>query len=500
MSDPSPLLDGDPESIGGYRLIGRLGAGGQGIVYLARTRDDALVAVKSLSTGALHGQSDRQRFVREAEAARRVASFCTAAVLDADFASTPPYIVSEYVDGPSLRRRIRQRGPMGGGDLSRLAVATVTALAAIHEAEIVHRDFNPANVLLGEGGARVIDFGIAQITGGAGTQTNSTVGTPAFMAPEQISHGHVAPASDVFSWGAVMVYAATGASPFDRPTVPAIFNSVLSGEPDLGGVPEPLRALVSAALAKDPEARPTSLDLLLSLLGRSGQPDAPDTLTQVLHDAQATVRGAGPAAPPASSDTEEPPDTMAPPETVAYPGTRRTGTEGRGGRRGPVRAQWWLIGVGVLALAVALVGSGMLLGRVLEPGGGGPEAGGDAAGPEKGSGAPGFSEREAGTWEGVAANGNLIEVETEAGERTGSLRSLTGLCSAEIGLVEDSGPGYAAEVSFGGMMESLCVDTHYWPLRDQVSLTVDGDTMDIGFFEEGAEDGPRVTLTLRRVA
>src|SRR5699024_4942712 len=162
---------------------------------------------------------------REAQAARQVASFCTAAVLAVDFEARPPYIVSEYVDGPSLQDHLGTQGPMGGGDLSRLAVATATALVAIHEAGIVHRDLKPGNVLLGGDGARVIDFGITQNTLGAGTLTNSPIGTPAFMAPEQIADGRATAASDVFSWGAVIAYAATGRSPFQGTTVANVLHN-----------------------------------------------------------------------------------------------------------------------------------------------------------------------------------------------------------------------------------------------------------------------------------
>ena len=137
----------------------------------------------------------------------------------------------------------------------------------------MHRDLKPGNVILGEGGARVIDFGIAQVSGGAGTVTTSVIGTPAFMAPEQIAEGRATALSDVFAWGALVAFAATGASPFDGPTVPTVLHRVINDEPDLSRVPHPLRSLVAAALAKDPADRPASKDVLVSLLGRGSVPD-----------------------------------------------------------------------------------------------------------------------------------------------------------------------------------------------------------------------------------
>lgn len=323
MPEPVPLTDDDPAAIGGYRLLGRLGKGGQGTVYLAEpTQGEPRVAIKRLGAEALDDPRVRQRFVREAEAARQVASFCTAAVLGADFDADSPYIVSEYVEGRSLSQRVRQDGPLVGGDLNRLAVATATALVAIHEAGIVHRDFKPGNIMLSDGGARVIDFGIAQITEGSGTLTNSSIGTPAFMAPEQIAHGSATPASDVFAWGAVLVYAATGASPFDGSTVANALHNVLHAEPDLSALPDVLRPLAAAALAKDPAARPAAVDVLMGLLGRQQRPvDAAD-LTQAMDEARTAVLDDG------TTVTARPPtQTAAPPRK--HPARRRRQTDGR---------------------------------------------------------------------------------------------------------------------------------------------------------------------------
>ncbi|MEU8401069.1 serine/threonine-protein kinase [Nonomuraea sp. NPDC048892] len=249
-----------PEAIGPYRIVGQLGEGGQGIVYLGSAPDGTRVAIKVLREGVI-GDG---RFAKEIAAARRVEPFCIAQVLDASLGGRP-YIVTEYVEGPSLQ----QAGPHMGADLQRLAVATATALAAIHRAGVVHRDFKPANVLLGRDGARVIDFGIARAMDDAVTRTSSIVGTPAYMAPEQFLGAPAGPAVDVFAWGSVMVYAVTGAPPFGNDSLPAVLRRIQYEEPRLDGVPEPLRSIVHACLAKDPTARPAMQDVLFQLIGAS---------------------------------------------------------------------------------------------------------------------------------------------------------------------------------------------------------------------------------------
>ncbi|WP_169982564.1 serine/threonine-protein kinase [Microbispora sp. H10836] len=261
MPAVGPLLTGDPAEIGGYRLEGRLGAGGQGVVYLGRAAGGAPVAVKLLHEGWSGDEDARRRFAREIAAAGRVAPFCVARVLDFDLDGPRPYVVSEYVEGPTLQRAGRRSGPA----LHRLAVATATALAAVHQAGIVHRDFKPANVLLGSDGPRVVDFGVARGLG-ATTATGGTVGTPAYMAPEQIAGEPPAPAWDVFAWGGVMVFAATGRPPFGDDALPAVLNRVLTKEPDLGDLEEPLRSIVALALRKNPAERPGILDITMRLL------------------------------------------------------------------------------------------------------------------------------------------------------------------------------------------------------------------------------------------
>ncbi|WP_255430081.1 protein kinase [Streptomonospora sp. PA3] len=259
---------GDPSTVGAYRLTGRLGHGGQGVVYLGTAPGGTEVAVKVLSAEWAQDPGFRRRFEREAQAAQRVASFCTAQVLDAAFDVAQPYIVSEYVAGPSLKEEVEAAGPRSGSELHRLAVATATALVAVHEAGIVHRDFKPANVLMAAEGPRVIDFGIAQTGDATVAQTQSAIGTPGYMAPEQIAGEPVSPATDVFSWGAVMVFAATGRAPFPGDSPHAVAHRVMTAEPDLAGMAEPWLSIAQRCLAKDPAQRPASDELLMRLLGR----------------------------------------------------------------------------------------------------------------------------------------------------------------------------------------------------------------------------------------
>ncbi|WP_433224979.1 protein kinase domain-containing protein [Microtetraspora malaysiensis] len=259
------LAPGDPRRIGEYWLAGRLGEGGQGIVYEAYDAESRRVAVKVLRAG--DGVGTRARFAKEAAAARRVAPFCTARVIEADLDAPLPYIVSEYVGGPSLRRAVELDGPYEEDRLYRLATGVATALAAIHQASVIHRDLKPDNVLIGPDGPRVIDFGIARTREMSLTTTGHMAGTPAFMAPEIVLGRRAGPEVDVWAWGAVTVFAATGREPFGGDGVAALFHGILAGEPDLSMLKEPLRGLVAAAMAKDPRDRPSSRRLLLGLVG-----------------------------------------------------------------------------------------------------------------------------------------------------------------------------------------------------------------------------------------
>ncbi|WP_248958061.1 serine/threonine-protein kinase [Sphaerisporangium perillae] len=267
MSTPVPLRAEDPRQLGGYRLVGRLGRGGQGIVYLGESPGGARVAVK-LMHSRLDEEKARRRFTDEVEAVRRVAPFCTVQVLDADLDGDRPYIVSEYVDGVSLQEHVTTQGPRTGGSLDRIAVGTATALAAIHEAGVVHRDFKPGNVLLGLDGPRVIDFGISRLMDTATTTGRVPVGTPAYISPEQLKGERAGPSADMFGWGLTVAFTASGRHAYAADSFEAILGRILFGQADLDPLTGPLREIVVACLDPDPAGRPSAEEALRHLIGR----------------------------------------------------------------------------------------------------------------------------------------------------------------------------------------------------------------------------------------
>ncbi|MFF8804425.1 bifunctional serine/threonine-protein kinase/ABC transporter substrate-binding protein [Streptomyces omiyaensis] len=262
----------DPSGIAGYRLLGRLGAGGMGVVYLGRTDAGELAAVKVTLSDRAERADFRARFRREVEAARRVVSPFAVPVLGADPDAPEPWLATAFVPGPSLGEAIVAHGPLPGRSLRVLGGAVARALAAVHAAGLVHRDVKPGNVLLAVDGPRLIDFGIARAADPDGetalTGTDMVVGTPGFLAPEQAEArtGDIGPASDVFAFGCLLAYAATGRPPFGTGAVDALMYRTVHDEPDLAGVPAGLLPVLRECLAKDPAARPTAEQLVSRLV------------------------------------------------------------------------------------------------------------------------------------------------------------------------------------------------------------------------------------------
>ncbi|MDF6043894.1 serine/threonine protein kinase [Streptomyces sp. JH14] len=289
------LGSGDPQRIGAYRLLGRLGAGGMGQVYLARSDRGRTVAIKLVRAELAEQQEFRERFRQEVQAARRVGSDWTAPVLDADTEAAVPWVATGYVAGPSLQATVSGRGaapagpgvygPLPGRSVHILGAGLARALQGIHSAGLIHRDLKPSNILLTIDGPRVIDFGIARafdtVTDGGLTRTGSLVGSPGFMAPEQVRGERVTAACDVFCLGSVLAYASTGRLPFSAADneVHAVLFRIAQEDPDLTGVPADLVDLVRDCLLKDPADRPTTDAILERLVeGEAAEPWLPGAL------------------------------------------------------------------------------------------------------------------------------------------------------------------------------------------------------------------------------
>ncbi|MER6203420.1 serine/threonine-protein kinase [Streptomyces sp. NPDC001586] len=301
------LQDGDPRTVGGYRLEDRLGAGGMGVVYRAQSLSGRQVAVKVIRPELAGDPAFRQRFRREVTAARQVSGAFTAPVVDADADAEAPWLATLFVPGPSLAERVHRQGPLPAVEVWMLAAGLVEALRDIHRVGLVHRDLKPGNVLLAQDGPRVIDFGIVRAVDGSDvtalTGTGVVVGTPPFMAPEQFRRGEVGPAADVFALGSVLVHAATGHGPFDGDHAHAVGFRVVYEDPDLTGLAPELVPLVQSCLAKDPADRPTLAELLTLL---AAGPSAAGPSTAGPSAAGGTYAPAAPAAPAPSDGVTAP--------------------------------------------------------------------------------------------------------------------------------------------------------------------------------------------------
>jgi hypothetical protein len=261
------LKTGDPATVGPYRLLGRLGAGGMGQVYLAKSPGGRLVAIKLIRPELAEERGFRSRFASEISAARNVSGIYTAAVVDADSEAEMPWMATVYVPGPSLTDAVEDNGPLPVESVLALAAGLAEALQAIHRADLVHRDLKPSNVLLATDGPRVIDFGISlALERSMMTATGMVMGSPGFMSPEQArGQREVGAPTDVFSFGAVLAFAVTGSSPFGVGPTPALLYRVVNETPDLTAVPARLSPLIEQCLAKDPAARPTPAEILTEL-------------------------------------------------------------------------------------------------------------------------------------------------------------------------------------------------------------------------------------------
>ncbi|MFH8463896.1 bifunctional serine/threonine-protein kinase/ABC transporter substrate-binding protein [Streptomyces sp. NPDC017991] len=274
-----PLRPGDPLSVGGHRLLGRLGAGGMGVVYLARSAGGTLVALKVIRAEYAADHDFRTRFRREAEAAGGLTGRWVVPVTAAEPAAREPWLATAFVPGPSLAEAVALHGPLPDRTVRALGARLAEALTEVHAAGLVHRDVKPGNVLLALDGPRLIDFGIARSTGATAlTASDVVIGSPGYLSPEQArvraGGGGVGPPSDVFSLGCVLAYAATGRRPFGTGTVAAVIFRTVHEEPDLDAVPWTLVPLLAGCLAKDPEARPTAQEVRDALTDEGGpEPD-----------------------------------------------------------------------------------------------------------------------------------------------------------------------------------------------------------------------------------
>ncbi|MFF5020141.1 PQQ-binding-like beta-propeller repeat protein [Streptomyces sp. NPDC001165] len=363
MAAFAPLTSGDPEQVGRYRLAARLGQGGMGRVYLARSPSGRTVAVKVVRAALADDAGFRRRFVREVAAARRVAGFFTAAVVDADPEGRPAWLATEYVPGLSLGDALAEHGAWPEHAVRRLGAALAEALGAIHRAGVVHRDLKPSNVLLAADGPRVIDFGISVAAEDTLlTETGVVIGTPGFISPERLRGEKAGPAADVFALGAVLAYTGSGTGPFGNGAGHAVNYRVEHKEPDLGGMPSALADVTARCLAKNPEQRPTITELLHELGQVPGHvPGGPLTedhwLPEPVASAIARVQAAPlpQAAGPAPDDEATPEATPGPSPVTASPAAETfeksaVESSASGGRSRPLTRRRLLTGLSATAV------------------------------------------------------------------------------------------------------------------------------------------------------
>ncbi|GAA2647774.1 serine/threonine-protein kinase [Streptomyces vastus] len=318
----------DPRVVGSFKIHRRLGAGGMGVVYLGSDRRGQRVALKVIRPDLAEDQEFRSRFAREVSAARRIRGGCTARLVAADLDADRPWFATQYVPGPSLHDKVAEEGPLTAAEIAAVGAALSEGLVAVHEAGVVHRDLKPSNILLSPKGPRIIDFGIAWATGASTlTHVGTAVGSPGFLAPEQVRGATVTPATDVFALGATLAYAATTDSPFGHGSSEVMLYRVVHEEAQLKGVPDALAPLVRACLAKDPEERPSTLQLSLRLKEIAARE------AQGLSAARPPAPRVSEAERPTGRLTENHPDQRTQRRTQGTPPPPRNGTPSRSGAR-----------------------------------------------------------------------------------------------------------------------------------------------------------------------
>ncbi|MEL7975190.1 protein kinase [Isoptericola sp. F-RaC21] len=313
----APLTADDPRELGGHRILGRIGRGGMGMVYLATMRSGRRLAIKVIRAEYAEDAEFRARFEREITAALRVRGPFLAALIDADLESATPWLATEYVPGPTLAHRVAQRGPLPPAEVHALVGHVAEALHAVHRAGLVHRDIKPDNVLLGPDGPCVIDLGIAQAADATVlTRAGSPLGTPVFMAPEQARGDDVSAATDVWALGGVAYFAATGNRPFGQGRPDLMYYRVVHEDPQLEGCPEELLPFVRACLDKDPAARPGVRAILDAQPELPGPPTSP-AATDATGAGAAIAEPDAPAVPVGLAGPVTPAEPAAPVEVVA---------------------------------------------------------------------------------------------------------------------------------------------------------------------------------------
>lgn len=342
-----PLKADDPEVVGGYRLAAVLGAGGMGKVYLSYTPGGRPIAIKVIRSEFSEDPEFRRRFQQEVRSAERVQGLYTAPVIDSDTEGSQPWLATAYVPGPSLAHAVAHHGALPPRSVLLLAVGVAEALTVIHGAGIVHRDLKPANVLLASDGPRVIDFGIARAADSTAlTSTGVSIGTPAFMAPEQASVGTITPATDVFALGQIAAFAAIGSSVYGDGPSHAVLYRIVHEDPDLSGLPEELRPLVTRCLSRDPADRPALTEVIALCHAasgteplRQGEDWLPRAVTGSITERVHLLPAPAPTPPPKPAAPAPTPTELSPqpPAPSAPPGPAAAPTQTAPAQQGPAR-------------------------------------------------------------------------------------------------------------------------------------------------------------------